>query len=75
MYYYGMLEQCYGAMFYARGDMPEFCPTPMRCNVSAVPHLRCSVAEIPYHWTALETDMIVHVPTTVGHFAQQNDGC
>lgn len=75
VHYYSMFEDCYRYMFYDRIVPADFCPSPLRCNISDVPGLRCSVASVAYAHDRLDATLMVHYPTHEGTFEQNANGC
>ncbi|KAH7719548.1 Protein F59C6.8 [Aphelenchoides avenae] len=74
-YYYAEFEKCYREIFYDRETMADFCPTSLRCNISSVPGLQCTVAATKYEWKRLETDLVVHYPVEAGGYEIRENGC
>lgn len=75
VHYYSMFEDCYRYMFYDRIVPADFCPSPLRCNTSEIPGLRCSVASVAYAHDRLYPTLVLHYPTREGTFEQNANGC
>ncbi|KAH7707512.1 Protein F59C6.8 [Aphelenchoides avenae] len=74
MYYYAAFEDCYRVQFYDREEVMDFCPNTLRCNVTSVPKLRCSVVHVDYAQTRLDS-LTVHYPVKEAVFRVSENGC
>lgn len=75
-HYYDVFFKCYFG--FARLNVLKrmsFCPTHQQCNIPKFPNLNCSVAAVPFAFSAVSSDLIVHYPTKLGYMNLSKDGC
>ncbi|VDN54248.1 unnamed protein product [Dracunculus medinensis] len=72
-FYFPLIEQCYNAIFYSKAKQPDFCPTPMRCNVTPVIGVRCTLGKNIYKSNKLG-GITVHTVQWTG-YEEFDDGC
>uniref|UniRef100_A0A0M3I1K3 Glycosyltransferase family 92 protein n=1 Tax=Ascaris lumbricoides TaxID=6252 RepID=A0A0M3I1K3_ASCLU len=73
-FYYGLVDECYNAVFYSKNKKPDRCPGPILCSVPELDGVKCTIAFESFTSSELIYAIRLFTPTGNG-FEQSWKGC
>lgn len=74
-YYLPLIIACYDRIFYSRSRHPDSCPGPLKCRISAIKNLNCTVAVRNFKTKRFNHKTKFYISQNEGLFISSKNGC